>query len=158
MPHVMIAHKKCTGCHMCELACSAWHENAYRPSVARLFVDVDPTAATVRGHTCLQTACAKCEEACPQGAIKRHTITVAAVGLDPVEGEVLVVDEGLCTNCGICYDVCPQGVIHEHPDRHVAFKCDLCGGQPQCVAFCQNPHVLAVGVHLSKAEKAAVSA
>jgi len=158
MPHVMIAHKKCTGCHMCELACSAWHEDAYRPSVARLSVDVDPTAATVRGHTCLQTACAKCEEACPQGAIKRHAITVTAVGLDSVEGEVLVVDEELCTDCGICYDECPQGVIHEHPDRHVAFKCDLCGGQPQCVAFCQNPHVLAVGVHLSKAEKAAVSA
>ncbi|MBN1321181.1 MAG: 4Fe-4S dicluster domain-containing protein [Thermoleophilia bacterium] len=158
MPHVMIAHKKCTGCHMCELACSAWHEGAYRPSVARLFVDVDTTAATVRGHTCLQTACAKCEEACPQGAIKRRKITVTAVGLDPVEGEVLVVDEDLCTNCGICYDVCPQGVIHEHPDRHVAFKCDLCDGQPQCVAFCQNPRVLAVEVHLSKAEKAAAPA
>ena len=32
MPHVMISSKKCTGCHMCELACSAWHEGAYRPS------------------------------------------------------------------------------------------------------------------------------
>ena len=61
-----------------------------------------------------------------------------------MEGYVLRVDEDLCTNCGACYDVCPHGVIHEHPDRAVAFKCDLCDGTPQCVAFCQNPHVLAV--------------
>jgi carbon-monoxide dehydrogenase iron sulfur subunit len=155
MPYVMIDNKKCTGCHMCELACSAWHEGAYRPSAARLFVEVDPTAARVRGHSCLQTACAKCEAACPEGAIKRHPITVTATGLDPVEGEVLTVDEDLCTGCGTCYDVCPQSVIHEHPERKVAFKCDLCEGTPQCVAFCQNPHVLAVGVRQSKAERTA---
>ena len=158
MPHVMINHKKCTGCHMCELACSAWHEGAFRPSVARLHVDVDLTNANMRGHTCLQTACAKCEEACPAEAILRHPIRVEAEGLDPVEGFVLRVDEELCTNCGTCYEVCPQGVIHEHPDRAVAFKCDLCDGTPQCVAFCQNPHVLAVDVRLSKAEKASAPA
>ena len=39
MPYVMINNKKCTGCHMCELACSAWHEGAFRPSVARLHVE-----------------------------------------------------------------------------------------------------------------------
>ncbi len=153
MPYVMINSKKCTGCHMCELACSAWHEGAYRPSVARLRVEVDPTAAHVRGHTCLQTACAKCEEVCPANAIERHPITVTAAGLEVVEGYVLKVNEELCTNCGTCYDVCPQGVIHEHPERKVAFKCDLCEGVPQCVAFCQNPHVLAIDVRQSKSEK-----
>jgi Fe-S-cluster-containing hydrogenase component 2 len=153
MPHVMISNKKCTGCHMCELACSAWHEGAYRPSVARLFVEVNPTTTAVRGHTCLQTACAKCEEVCPTRAIGRHEITVNAEGLELVSGLVLRVDEDLCTNCGLCYEVCPQGVIHEHPERAVAYKCDLCDGTPQCVAFCQNPHVLAVDVRQSKIEK-----
>ena len=158
MPHVMISSKKCTGCHMCELACSAWHEGAYRPSVARLRVEVDPTTAAVRGSTCLQTACAKCEEVCPVGAIVRAPIRVEVAGLEPVDGLVLEVDEAVCTNCGACYDVCPHGVIHEHPTRHVAFKCDLCGGTPQCVAFCQNPHVLAVDVRTSRVEKAAAPA
>ena len=155
MPYVTIVHKKCTGCRLCELACSAWHEGAYRPSAARLFVEVDVPGASVRGHTCLQTACAKCEEICPHGAIARRIVKVTAAGLDAVEGEVLVVDEDLCTNCGACYEVCPQGVIREHPDRNVAFKCDLCDGQPQCVTFCQNPQVMAVEVRRSKAENTA---
>ena len=89
MPHIAIRSNKCTGCHMCELACSAWHEGAYRPSVARLRVEVNPTTAAVKGHTCLQMACAKCEEACPEGAIERHPVVVEAMGLDAAEGYVL---------------------------------------------------------------------
>ena len=124
-----------------------------RPSVARLFAEVNPTTTAIKGHTCLQTGCAKCADACPVGAIERYPIEVTAVGLDPATGWVLKVNEGTCTNCGACYDVCPYGVIREHPDRAVAYKCDLCDGTPQCVAFCQNPRVLAVDVRLSKADK-----
>ena len=69
MPHVMISSKKCTGCHMCELACSAYHEGAYRPSVARLFSEVNPTTGATKGHTCLQLGCAKCQKVCPNDAI-----------------------------------------------------------------------------------------
>ncbi len=153
MPHVMISDNKCTGCHMCELACSAWHEGAYRPSVARLRVQVNPTTVAVKGSTCLQTACAKCEEACPEKAISRHEIAVTPVGGGSASGYALRVDEALCTNCGECYQVCPHGVISEHPDRHTAYKCDLCAGEPQCIAFCQNPHVLAVSLRSSKADR-----
>ena len=162
MPHVLINSKKCTGCHMCELACSAFHEGAYRPSVARLFSEVNPTSAAVKGHTCLQTGCAKCQEACPQDAIVTKKITVKPAGEfaskekigESVTGYVLVVDEDKCTNCGECYDVCPTNVIHEHPDREVAFKCDLCDGDPQCIAFCQNQYVLAVDLKVDKADRA----
>jgi Fe-S-cluster-containing hydrogenase component 2 len=162
----MISNKKCTGCHMCELACSAYHEGVYRPSVARLFSEVNPTTAAIKGHTCLQSACAKCQDACPEGAIVTKEIKLRVKGEfpgkerlgDAVSGYVLVVDESLCTNCGKCYEACPYGVIHEHPDRPVAYKCDLCDGEPQCVAFCQNPHVLAVDLKLDKADKALVEA
>ena len=153
MPYVMVSNKKCTGCHMCELACSARHEDAYRPSVARLSIAVNPTTAVIKGRTCLQTACGKCAEACPEDAIEQHLIEVKATGLDPVKGYVLKVNEEKCINCGACYDACPLGVIREHLDRPVAYKCDLCDGDPQCIAFCQNPHVLAVGLKVSKAER-----
>jgi anaerobic carbon-monoxide dehydrogenase iron sulfur subunit len=161
MPHVMISSKKCTGCHMCELGCSAFHEAGFRPSVARLYADVNPTTAVIKGHTCLQTACAKCQEACPEDAIVTRQITVKPAGEfgskekigDTVTGFVLVVDESKCTNCGDCYEVCPYDVIHEHPDRKVAFKCNLCDGDPQCIAFCQNKYVLAVDLKLDKKDK-----
>ncbi len=172
MPYVTISNTRCTGCHMCELACSAWHEGAYRPSVARLSVTVNPTTIKVKGRTCLQTNCAKCEEVCPEAAIKREVISVTLPAVDtsadaeaasaadagvpapqPVTGYVLRVDEALCTNCGSCYEVCPYDVIREHPDRRVAFKCDLCDGDPQCIAFCQNPNVLAVSLRSGKADR-----
>jgi anaerobic carbon-monoxide dehydrogenase iron sulfur subunit len=161
MPHVMISNKKCTGCHMCELGCSAFHEAGFRPSVARLYADVNPTTAVIKGHTCLQTACAKCQEACPADAIVTKQITVKPSGEfaskeklgESVTGYVLVVDEEKCTNCGDCYEACPYDVIHEHPDRMVAFKCDLCDGDPQCITFCQNKYVYAVDLKLDKKDK-----
>ena len=160
MPHVTILRKQCTGCHMCELACSAHHEGAYRPSAARLFADCDPTTAVIKGRTCLQTACAKCEDVCPEGAIVRRDVVVSLDAAfasrdrsgDGISGVVLVVDEARCTNCGECYTVCPYDVISEHPERHKAFKCDLCDGSPECLAFCQNPHVLAVDLRRDKAD------
>lgn len=153
MPYVMVTNKKCTGCHMCELACSAWHEDAYRPSVARLSIGVNPTTTSIKGRTCLQTACGKCMEACPEEAIEQREIEVKIPGADPVKGYVLKVNEEKCIDCGACYDVCPTGVIKRHPDRGVAYKCDLCDGEPQCAVFCQNPHVLAVQLKVSKVDQ-----
>ena len=166
MPHVMISRKKCTGCHMCELACSAWHEGAYRHTAARLRVECNPSTAEIKGFTCLQSGCAKCEDACPEDAIVRREIAVRPegdfAGKDKlgaeISGVVLVVDEARCTNCGDCYDVCPYGVIAEHPVTGKAFKCDLCEGTPQCITFCQNPHVLAVDLKADKADKTTVVA
>ena len=43
-------------------------------------VQVNPTTTAVKGQTCLQTACAKCEEACPEGAIERLPIVVTVPG------------------------------------------------------------------------------
>ena len=161
MPHVMMSRKKCTGCHMCELACSAFHEGAYRPSLARLYSECNPTTAEIKSHTCLQTACAKCQDACAAGAIVTKKITITPRGTfdskekvgDSMEGFVLIVDEDKCSNCGDCYEACPYDVIHEHPDRAVAFKCDLCDGDPQCITFCQNPNVLAMDLKIDKQDK-----
>ncbi len=38
-------------------------------------------------------------------------------------------------------EACPFGAITLHPERNVAIKCDLCGGNPQCVSFCQRSFI-----------------
>jgi anaerobic carbon-monoxide dehydrogenase iron sulfur subunit len=149
MPHVLISNSKCTGCHMCELACSAWHEGGFQPSLSRLRVVVNPTAGKSKGYVCLQSACRKCVPVCPVGAL--------------TESDGLVkVDEDLCDACSgrpggpACVDVCPMGVIAIHPTTGKAFKCDLCDGEPQCIRYCQNPEVAAVSLKADRprAEKA----
>ena len=51
MPHVTIDRKRCSGCHLCELACSSYHEGGFQPSRARLFAAVNPTTAAIKGRT-----------------------------------------------------------------------------------------------------------
>lgn len=161
MPHILIGSKKCSGCHMCEYVCSAYHEGAFRPSVARLRVDVDVLTSVVKPHVCLQTACAKCEAVCQENAIVRQVMSISPKGDyagrerlgGDITGYVLLVDEEKCTNCGACYEACPQGVIHPHPEQRIATKCDLCAGEPQCIAYCQNPRILAIDIKLDKADK-----
>ena len=152
MPHVMVDRKRCVGCHTCELACSAWQENVFRPTVSRLRVECVPLTAEITAFTCLQMACGKCREACPEGALVEEVVRVS-VGGGIVEGPVLVVDKEKCSGCGLCIDVCPTRVIKLHPETGKAVKCDLCGGEPQCFYSCQNPLVRAVSVRVDRMDE-----
>jgi Fe-S-cluster-containing hydrogenase component 2 len=45
-------------------------------------------------------------------------------------------DEAKCIGCRMCTLACPFGaVVYETAKRRIV-KCDLCGGNPECVAFC----------------------
>jgi len=63
---------------------------------------------------------------CPVNAIQKNK-----------QGLVEIV-EPECTGCGTCIDACPAGAIKLHPELGKALKCDLCGGNPNCVAYCPN--------------------
>ncbi|MFQ6081282.1 MAG: 4Fe-4S dicluster domain-containing protein [Candidatus Bathyarchaeia archaeon] len=74
---------------------------------------------------CRQCAKPPCVEACPVDAFIRDAKT-----------GVLLISEELCIGCGACAEKCPFHAITMHPDKDIAIKCDLCGGDPACVKFC----------------------
>ena len=63
--------------------------------------------------------------ACPTGALYE----------DP-ESHLVIHDPALCDGCGHCVEACPFDAIWIDERECVALKCDLCGGDPQCVKYC----------------------
>lgn len=79
----------------------------------------------------LPLACQHCEDApcaaaCPKEAISRDEEHVRTV-----------IDYNRCVGCQMCVHACPFGAIGFDDDRGRPFKCDLCGGDPLCVQFCE---------------------
>jgi Fe-S-cluster-containing hydrogenase component 2 len=63
---------------------------------------------------------------CPAGALRR----------DEATGYVTFAAEN-CNNCLACVDACAYGAIRTDPDGQI-IKCDLCGGDPECVKVCET--------------------
>lgn len=120
-----IDHDKCTSCRLCELVCSAMGTGVYRPSRSRIRVAIKADDAFYFPMVCMQCDDAPCIEACPSEALVR----------DPNTRAVVVVEEN-CDECGLCESACPYGMIRCLDGK--AQKCELCGGDPECVRFCAS--------------------
>lgn len=119
-----VVPERCVACGKCELACAFAHGTGGSPAVSRIRIYRRGPEAGVP-VVCLQCDHAACAAACPVGAIGWNTKTGA-----------LVVDRVKCVNCHLCVAACPFGnMVRDQRDFTVA-KCDLCDGNPQCVAFC----------------------
>ena len=111
----------CTGCRCCEAACAFHHTGSggrvlSRIRVVNLYeVGVD---APVVCQQCAERACLACPE---------ESLTLGSLGQ-------VVVSPTLCSECGACSRSCPIGAI-EAVDG-IPYVCDLCGGDPRCVAAC----------------------
>ncbi|NJB68444.1 Fe-S-cluster-containing dehydrogenase component [Desulfobaculum xiamenense] len=141
---------KCAGCAYCEIACAQFHEGHADPTSHRNsftmkpvldFIGVSALSANAPGwpqplaratfaefsenEFCRQCESPECLDACPENAIF----------VDPKTG-ARVVDEKKCVGCGTCAEACQYGMIHVSEATGTAIKCDLCGGDPQCVAWC----------------------
>jgi Fe-S-cluster-containing hydrogenase component 2 len=66
-------------------------------------------------------------DACPVGAIE----------VDP-KTNARVINAQKCTGCMTCVKACPWAMISFNEETKKATKCDLCGGDPQCVKWCPS--------------------
>jgi sarcosine oxidase, subunit beta len=124
-PLLQINPSLCTGCRMCEMACSIHHEQMALP-VERLRIRVAyPRDDFYVPLTCIHCVEAYCMASCPFDAL------VIASGGAVIE----VIDEN-CTGCMLCIKACPYGGIHYIEGKKTVVKCDLCGGSPACAVYC----------------------
>ena len=116
---------KCTGCRNCELVCSVKHNGVSSPSLARIHVVKWDTPSLYIPMRCQHCEDAPCMAVCPKEAIYRNE------ELDSVE-----IDHDLCIGCKMCVSACPFGAMSFNAETGHPFKCDLCGGDPECVRVC----------------------
>lgn len=115
----------CTGCRMCEMACSIHHEQlAAAPDRLRIRVAY-PSDDFFLPLTCIHCEEVHCLKSC----------NFDALVLDEAAGVIHVIDEN-CTGCMLCVKACPYGGIHYVEDQKTVVKCDLCGGDPACAQYC----------------------
>jgi Fe-S-cluster-containing hydrogenase component 2 len=114
----------CSGCRICELACSARHFGVNNPKKSAVQVVVTYPHPVVRMPViCSQCRVPMCADACPVNALTRSD-------------DVVHLDADTCISCGKCIEACPFGAMYSHDEVTNPIKCDLCEGEPQCAEKC----------------------
>jgi len=124
----------CTGCRICELACSAAKLEAYAPRKAHIAVSIEAEGLKAQPTICIQCENASCMKACPSNAIKRDE-----------KLSVVVIHEEKCIGCRLCVLACPIKAIFFDERTMKALKCDLCDGDPICVKYCPTKALALIG-------------
>ena len=122
---LMIDYEKCTGCRLCEQACSVKHEGASNPARSRIKVVKWEEEGLYIPMVCQQCETAPCIAACTMNARSR----------DENLGSV-VTNYDQCIGCKTCVAVCPFGAVGFDPIAKKIISCDLCDGNPVCIKFC----------------------
>ena len=127
---------KCKGCGTCEMICSLFHEGECSPSLSRISPVTDQIKLEFSDPiVCEQCDFPACYYACP----------VDAIHIDEDTG-ARKINQDECIGCKACMEACyydPPRIKYD-PERDVCIKCDLCGGDPQCVEYCPDNALEAV--------------
>lgn len=125
--NLMVDQEKCTGCRLCELVCSVNKEGAANPARSRIKVIKWETEGFYLPMFCQQCEDPVCETVCPVNGVSRDSKTGC-----------VSVDYDLCIGCRSCVSACPMGGAGFDSKTGEVLRCDLCGGDPTCVKFCQT--------------------
>lgn len=123
-PQIVFDPARCTGCGTCEAVCSSRNGKPVAPSRSRIRVVGDEGRGKNFAIYCQQCREPFCMNACPVRAVHRGK-----------SGEVRI-DGVRCVDCALCTMACPEAAPLKDPVTGEVRKCDLCDGQPLCVAHC----------------------
>jgi len=141
--HLFADGAVCIGCHECEIVCSISHFGEVNPRRARIRVDENTRQGTAAIAYCRQCVKPACVKACPTGALTQDT----AMGR-------VIIDYDKCTGCLDCVKGCPFQAIFIDVRTKLPLVCDLCGGDPLCVQFCnRHPAHSHAALHFTTGEE-----
>ena len=118
--------ERCSGCRICEMACSLTKEKECNPVKSRIKVLRAEREGLDIPIVCQHCSNPLCMMVCPVDAIKRDSDTGA-----------VVIQSSICVGCRSCTLVCPHVAISLNPATGCMMNCDLCGGDPECVKWCE---------------------
>ena len=142
MKLIGVFHNKCVGCRLCEMVCSLVKEHECSTTKSRIRIIRDEEFGNNLVSLCIQCADAHCLESCAQGALSRVS-----------ETGVVLVDDELCNGCEACILACPISAISLDGEKNVVFKCDLCGGDPECIKVCSREALILNDVDLASQDR-----
>jgi len=105
------------------MACSLMKEEVFSTTKSRIHIYQDESKCFSVPTICEHCTNPPCIPVCPVNAIIK----------DDISG-IVNLDEEVCIGCGKCKEACPFDSIRIRNGK--AFKCDLCGGDPECVKVC----------------------
>ncbi|MBI4186518.1 MAG: 4Fe-4S dicluster domain-containing protein [Chloroflexi bacterium] len=125
----------CTACETCMNFCSHFHEGSANTVLSRIVIN--PTELEWMLHetddpTVERTICRQCPGLAPCMAVCK---VAGAMYRDEKTGAVII-DPEYCNNCRACERACPYNAVWYVEGADKMLKCDLCGGEPQCVEVC----------------------
>ena len=123
---LLVDPEKCTGCNLCEIACSIKNEGICNPTASRIHIIKWMRSGVYIPMVCQQCESPICQTVCPMNCIQQDDKTGA-----------LLIDYDKCVGCRLCAVFCPFGGVGINAKKGRVMKCELCGGDPVCVKFCR---------------------
>lgn len=118
--------ERCNGCGDCEVACAKVKAQSNDIAHSRIKINRNAKDQLFWPVVCLQCGDPDCVRSCPSRALSKN----------PDNG-IVFGDRNRCVTCTLCTLGCSYAGITYNPVIEKVMKCDLCGGDPECVKVCK---------------------